>query len=108
MVTLEDERKITARAVVANVNPKLLYLELVARCSLPPEFVARMQRYKCASASFRMNVGLSGLSGFACHPEPGPHHAAGLIMAPWLRGMDRAVLVASTDGIASSTICGIV
>src|SRR5260370_38999773 len=31
MVMLEDERKITARAVVANVNPKLLYLELVDR-----------------------------------------------------------------------------
>src|SRR5439155_263697 len=87
MVMLEDERKITARAVVANVNPKLLYLELVDRGSLPPEFVARMQRYKCASASFRMNVALSALPRFACHPEPGPHHASGIIMAPSLAYM---------------------
>src|SRR3989441_7192776 len=104
MVMLEDERKITARAVVANVNPKLLYLELVDRNSLPPEFVARMQRYKCASASFRMNVALSALPRFACHPEPGPHHASGIIMAPSLAYMDRAYLDARQDGISRSPI----
>src|SRR2546422_3667902 len=104
MVVLEDERKITARAVVANVNPKLLYLELVDRNSLPPEFVARMQRYKCASASFRMNVALSALPRFACHPEPGPHHASGIIMAPSLAYMDRAYLDARQDGISRSPI----
>src|SRR5256884_633029 len=104
MVMLEDERKITARAVVANVNPKLLYLELVDRGSLPPEFVARMQRYKCASASFRMNVALSALPRFACHPEPGPHHASGIIMAPSLAYMDRAYLDARQDGISRSPI----
>jgi phytoene dehydrogenase-like protein len=100
MVMLEDERKITARAVVANVNPKLLYLELVDRSSLPPEFVTRMQRYKCASASFRMNVALSALPRFTCHPEPGPHHASGIIMAPSLSYMDRAYLDARQDGIS--------
>jgi len=99
-VILEDERKIAARAVVANVNPKLLYLDLVDRSSLPPEFVARMQRYKCASASFRMNVALSALPRFTCHPEPGPHHASGIIMAPSLSYMDRAYLDARQDGIS--------
>ena len=103
-VMLEDERKIAARALVANVNPKLLYLELVDRESLPPEFVARMQRYKCASASFRMNVALSALPRFTCHPEPGPHHASGIIMAPSLSYMDRAYLDARQDGISRSPI----
>src|SRR5438309_296164 len=42
MVMLEDERKITARAVVANVNPKLLYLELVDRGLRKQEAVERI------------------------------------------------------------------
>src|SRR3979490_3610878 len=95
-----DRRESRARAGVLNCNPKLLYLELVDRNSLPPEFVTRMQRYKCASASFRMNVALSALPRFSCHPRPGPHHASGIIMAPSLSYMDRPHLDARQDGIS--------
>ena len=76
---LEDGRKLRARAIIANVNPKLLYLDLVDRGALNDEFVSRMQNYKCASASFRMNLALSELPRFSCLPEPGPHHASGII-----------------------------
>ncbi len=104
MVELEGGAVVTGRAIVANVNPKLLYLKLVERSELPPEFVARMERYKCGSATFRMNVALSALPRFACLPEPGDHHASGIILAPSLGYMDRAYLDARADGIARQPI----
>ena len=103
-VVLEDGKELAARAVVANVNPKLLYLKLMEKSDLPAEFIARMERYKCGSATFRMNVALSELPRFACLPEPGPHHASGIILAPSLDYMDRAYLDARAGGIAGRPI----
>ncbi len=104
MVVLEDGTELPARAIVANVNPKLLYLKLMEKSELPAEFVARMERYKCGSATFRMNVALSALPRFSCLPEPGPHHASGIILAPSLGYMDRAYLDAREGGIAARPI----
>ena len=104
LVILEDGTEIPAMAIVANVNPKLLYLKLMERSELPAQFVARMERYKCGSATFRMNVALSALPRFSCLPEPGPHHASGIILAPSLGYMDRAYLDARADGIARKPI----
>jgi phytoene dehydrogenase-like protein len=103
-VWLKNGRELQARAVVANVNPKLLYLQLIDRGELPAEFVARMARYKCASGTFRMNVALSQLPRFACLPEPGPHHGAGIIMAPSLAYMDQAYVDARARGLAERPI----
>jgi phytoene dehydrogenase-like protein len=101
---LEDGRELTARAIVANVNPKLLYLQLMEKSDLPADFIARMERYKCGSATFRMNVALAELPRFSCLPEPGPHHASGIILAPSLGYMDRAYLDARASGIAAKPI----
>jgi len=103
-VTLQDGRELAARAVVANVNPKLLFLELMEKSDLPAEFIARMERYKCGSATFRMNVALSELPRFSCLPEPGPHLSSGIILAPSLGYMDRAYLDARAEGIARAPI----
>jgi phytoene dehydrogenase-like protein len=103
-VTLEGGRELAARAIVANVNPKLLFLKLVDASLLERDFRERMQRYKCASATFRMNVALSSLPRFSCLPEPGPHHGAGIILAPSLGYMDQAYLDARSGGIAKAPI----
>jgi phytoene dehydrogenase-like protein len=103
-VVLRSGTELQARAVVANVNPKLLYLDLVDSKALPPEFVERMKRYKCGSATFRMNVALSRLPRFTCLPEEGPHHGAGIILAPSLAYMDRAYLDARDEGMAQRPI----
>jgi phytoene dehydrogenase-like protein len=103
-VVLENGDEHAARVIVANVNPKLLYLELVERELLAPEFVARFERYKCGSASFRMNVALSVLPRFRCLPEAGPHLSSGIILAPSLEYMDRAYLDARAQGIARAPI----
>ena len=103
-VVVEGGEEFAARAVVANVNPKLLYLKLIEPHSLSAEFIARMERYRCGSASFRMNVALSALPRFSCLPEPGPHLGAGIILAPSLEYMDRACLDARAEGMARRPI----
>ena len=103
-VVLADGRELAARAIAANVNPKLLFLKMVDAVLITREFRERMQRYKCGSASFRMNVALAGLPRFSCLPEAGPHHASGIIMAPSLGYMDRAYLDARAEGIARQPI----
>jgi len=103
-VVLESGAEIAARAIVANVNPKLLYLNLIDGKELPAELVARMQRYKCGSGTFRMNVALSRLPRFSCLPQDGPHHASGIILAPSLKYMDRAYLDAREQGISRAPI----
>ena len=103
-VVLADGREFAGRAIVANVNPKLLFLRLVEAGLLERDFRERMGRYKCASATFRMNVALSALPKFACLPEEGPHHASGIIFAPSLAYMDRAYLDARAGGIAKAPI----
>jgi len=103
-ITLADGRRFDADIVVGNVNPKLLYLDMVDAASLPEAFVARMRGWKCASASFRMNVALSALPRFACLPQPGPHHASGIILSPSLGYMDIAYGDARREGMARAPI----
>jgi phytoene dehydrogenase-like protein len=89
-VVLEDGRALRARAVVANVNPKLLYTRLVPDGALPGPFLDRMRLWRCGSGTFRMNVALSRLPDFSALPGPGDHLTAGIILAPSLAYMDRA------------------
>jgi phytoene dehydrogenase-like protein len=103
-VILASGVEVSARAVVANVNPKLLYLKLVDRTLLQPEFISRFENYKCGSGTFRMNVAMSRLPRFSSLPEDGPHHASGIIMAPSLRYMDRAYADAREHGISRAPI----
>jgi phytoene dehydrogenase-like protein len=64
-VVLEDGSAIRARAVAANVTPKVLFLKLVDRAALDPEFVRGIEGWRCRSGSFRMNLALSELPRFA-------------------------------------------
>lgn len=99
-VCLEDGREICGRSVVANVNPKLLYLELIEESDLDAEFIGRIRRYRCGSGTLRMNVALSELPRFACLPGEGVQleHQSGIIIAPSLDYMDRAWLDARGYG----------
>jgi phytoene dehydrogenase-like protein len=103
-VQLEDGRVLAARAIVANIDPKRLFLKLVDAGLLERDFRERIERYKCGSATFRMNVALSALPRFSVLPEPGPHHGAGIILAPSLAYLDRAYLDARAEGIARAPI----
>ena len=87
-----------ARTVVAGVNPKLLFDRLIPEGAVDPDVAARMNGWKCESATFRMNVALSELPKFTVLPKKGNHLTAGIIMAPSLDYMHRAWLDALNDG----------
>ena len=103
-VVLRDGREIAGRAVAANVNPKLLFLDLVEPQHVEPDFLERMKNYRCASATLRMNVALSELPQFACLPTAGTHHQSGIIMAPSLAYMERAWFDARSGDMAEQPI----
>ena len=105
-VALADGSEITARCVIGNLNPKLLYLKLVDAKALEPDFRARMERWKCGSGSFRMNVALAELPDFTCAPgtQAQPHHSSGIIIGPSLAYLDRAYDDAKRDGMSSEPI----
>jgi len=97
-VRLESGEEIAAPRVIANVGPKILYGRMIAGADLPADFRRRMKGYSAGSGTFRMNVALSELPRFACLPEPGEHHQAGIVIAPTLAYMDRAFLDAKRHG----------
>ncbi len=97
-IVLADGREVAARRVVANVNPKVLYLDMIEASALDPDFRRRIEAYRCASATFRMNVALDALPEFACLPGDGPHLRSGIIMAPSLSYMERAYFDARREG----------
>jgi phytoene dehydrogenase-like protein len=79
---------------------------MVDSAALEPDFLARMRRWRCGSATFRMNVALSELPDFAClrGTNAQPHHASGIIFAPSLDYMDRAFADARRLGWAAEPI----
>jgi phytoene dehydrogenase-like protein len=103
-VVTEKGNTLNAPRVVSNLNPKLLFGKLVDPSFVPNDFSERMARYRCGSGTFRMNLALSELPRFACHPEPGPHLTAGIIMAPSLAYMDRAYSDARASGWSKAPI----
>ena len=99
VVTAQGEA-VRARAVVSNLNPKLLYQSLIDPALLPPSFNSRIEKWRCGSGTFRMNVALAELPDFTCLPghDVAEHHTAGIIMAPSLAYMEQAYFDARTDG----------
>ena len=105
-VQLADGSMVDARCVVANVDPRLLFLKLVDERVLDPDFVRRMRGYKCGSATFRMNVALSELPDFSCLPGTHlqAHHQSGIIIGPSLAYMEQAYFDARTHGCSRAPI----
>jgi phytoene dehydrogenase-like protein len=105
-VVLENGEALRARSVVSNLNPKLLYGKLIDPSALDRHFRERMNRWRCGSGTFRMNVALSELPDFKALPGRtlAEHHTSGIIMAPSLAYMDQAYLDAKSDGWSKQPI----
>jgi len=101
---LVDGRSVSARRVAANVNPKLLYLQLIDQAALDADFRKRIEAYRCESATFRINVALDALPDFSCLPGDGPHLRSGIIIAPSLDYMERAYFDARERGWSAQPI----
>src|SRR5262249_11956833 len=81
-VVLKNCTAVRARAVVANVNPQMLFQALVPQDAVPAAAAKRMKAWKAGSGTFRMNVALSRLAEVFALPGIGDHHTAGIILAP--------------------------
>jgi phytoene dehydrogenase-like protein len=105
-VILDNGEEIRAAMIAANINPALLYLQLIDEQDLEADFVQRMRRYKNCSGSFRINVALSELPQFTHAPADGAtaHLQSGIIIAPSLQYMDQAWLDARTTGWSAAPI----
>ena len=99
-VLLEGGEEVRARAVAANVGPKLLFRDLVPDGAAPREDVDHLRSIKTGSGTFRMNVALSELPDFLCRPgtRQQPHHGSGIVIGPTLDYLDRAYLDARAEG----------
>jgi phytoene dehydrogenase-like protein len=109
-VVTESGEVLRARAVISNLNPRLLYTSMFAAGTLPAEFLEHMSHWRCGSGTFRMNVALAELPDFSCLPgrSVGDHHTAGIIIAPTLAYMERAFFDARQFGWSRSPIVELV
>ena len=91
-VALADGRELRANTLVSNLNPKLLYTQLVEPGQLDDDTAQRIQRYRCGSGTFRMNVALSELPDFTAMPgtQLQPHHQSGILVGPSLQYFEQA------------------
>jgi phytoene dehydrogenase-like protein len=99
-VVLETGEEIPARAVAANVPPKLLFRDLVPADAIDPGLRDRFLAIKSGSGTFRMNVALAELPDFTCRPgrNAQDHHGSGIIIGPTLDYLERAYLDARAHG----------
>ena len=105
-VVLASGEEIRARAVAANVPPKLLFRDLVPESAVTPEIASRFISIKSGSGTFRMNVALAELPDFRARPGKAAqdHHGAGIIIGSSLDYLERAYLDARRDGWSKEPI----
>jgi phytoene dehydrogenase-like protein len=105
-VLLASGERISARAVAANIPPKLLFQRLVPAHAVEPEIHARFTSIKSGSGTFRMNVALSELPDFTARPGTSAqdHHGSGIVIGPTLDYLERAYLDARLEGWSRAPI----
>lgn len=99
-VVLQGGEIVRARAVAANVGPKLLFRDLIDAGAVADGVRAPFLAIKTGSGTFRMNVALSELPDFTCRPgrEQQEHHRAGILIGPTLGYLERAYADARAFG----------
>jgi phytoene dehydrogenase-like protein len=105
-VVLNDGETVLARAIAANVPPKLLFRDLVPEDAITPDVRVCFTGIKSGSGTFRMNVALSELPDFVCRPGKAfaPHHGSGIIIGPTLDYLEKAYLDARQTGWSKAPV----
>lgn len=102
-VVLDNGERVSADIVVSNLNPRLLYLNLLSPEDISHSTIRHFKQYKCASGSFRMNVALDALPAFTADTPEGAL-TGGIILAPDLGYMDRAYRDAVAHGYSKEPV----
>ena len=87
-----------AGAIVAGVNPRLLFERLVPDTAMVSKTRDHFLGWSCESATFRINVALDKVPNFKVLPGRGNHLTAGIIIGPSMAYMERAFHDAGTKG----------
>jgi phytoene dehydrogenase-like protein len=105
-VVLASGEEVAARAVAANIPPKLLFRDLVPAEVVAREVRARFVAIKSGSGTFRMNVALSELPSFTCRPgtHAQDHHGSGIVIGPTLDYLEQAYLDARASGWSAEPV----
>jgi phytoene dehydrogenase-like protein len=99
-VKLTDGRELTAKVVISNAHPRILFDKLVDPALLPATFKREISGYRSGSGTLRMNVALSELPDFTCLPGTRLqlHHQGSILICPSLAYLQTAYDQAYTDG----------
>jgi phytoene dehydrogenase-like protein len=91
-VVLRDGSEYRARVTISNADPKRTFFGLVGRAHLSPEFAAQLDAYKCAGASFKINIALGELPNYTAFPGTvlGPQHRGTTHICPSMDSLERA------------------
>lgn len=78
-VTLEDGSEVKAKVILSNATPKVTFLDLLPKNSLPAEFVTQMQALDYESPVTKINVAVNKIPDFLADPNTSdnavmPHH----------------------------------
>ena len=107
-VLLDNGDRIEAKIIVSNLNPSLLYNQLIREGELPLDFSRRMKNYKNGSGTFRMNVALDKLPEFTCLSNQirsnSDYLTGGIIIAPTCEYIDKAYLDSKQNGWSKEPI----
>ncbi len=78
-IVLASGEEIPAKAVVSNADPKRTFLRLVDPIHLEPDFLVKMQHYRCPGTAAKINLALDRLPGFPALHDGDPNALAGRI-----------------------------
>jgi phytoene dehydrogenase-like protein len=83
-VRLENGEVVRASVVVSNAAPRITYLRLLPRESLPADLVRHIETFQDQGASLKVHLALSELPDFTAMPgkAPGPQHRGLLNFCP--------------------------
>ena len=89
-VRLASGEEIAARRVLSNADPKRTFLSLCERGDVPPDFVARIEAYRCMGTSIKINLAVSELPYVKGMPKGGvqPYHTGIMELIPFIADMD--------------------
>ncbi len=106
--SLKNGQQYFAKAIASNLNPSLLYSNLVDDKFLPNDFKRRIKHYKNGSGTFRMNVALNELPRFTCLQNQArasaEHLTGGIVIGSTIDYLDKAYLDSKSAGWSKNPV----